>query len=83
MGVCTWGLYRLRRIWFGLAWELSRVPSDVALAQRVAAHVQRRIAEDDWRPYRSRQDVVRAWARLGGIRLQVMQALNLLNEASS
>lgn len=56
-------------------------PSDVAVAQRVAAHMQRRIAEDDWRPYRSRQDAVRAWARLGGIRLKVIEALNLLNEA--
>ncbi len=64
----------------GRTLPLSR-PSDVAVAQRVAAHMQRRITEDDWRPYRSRQDAVRAWARLGGIRLQVMQALNLLNEA--
>jgi hypothetical protein len=54
--------------------------SDVAVALRVAAHRQRRIAEDDWRPYRSREDAVRAWTRLGGIRLQVMQALNLLHE---
>lgn len=54
--------------------------SDVAVALRVAAHLQRRIAEDDWRPYRSREDAVRAWTRLGGIRLQVMQALNLLHE---
>jgi hypothetical protein len=56
-------------------------PSDVTVAQRVAAHLQRRIAEDDWRPYRSREDAVRAWSRLGGIRLQVMQALGLLHEA--
>ncbi|MFO7628284.1 MAG: hypothetical protein R6W06_01960 [Prochlorococcaceae cyanobacterium] len=55
--------------------------SDVAVAQRVAAHFQRRIAEDDWRPYRSREDAVRVWTRLGGIRLQVMQALSLLNES--
>jgi hypothetical protein len=54
--------------------------SDVAVALRVAAHLQRRIAEDDWRPYRSREEAVRVWSRLGGIRLQVMQALNLLHE---
>jgi hypothetical protein len=54
--------------------------SDVAVALRVAAHLQRRIAEDDWRPYRSREEAVRVWSRLGGIRLQVMQALNLLDE---
>ena len=55
--------------------------SDVAVALRVAAQFQRRIAEDDWRPYRSRKDAVRTWTRLGGIRFQVMQALSLLNES--
>jgi hypothetical protein len=55
--------------------------SDVAVALRVAAHVQRRIAEDNWRPYRSKQDAVQAWSRLGGIRFQVMQALGLLKES--
>ena len=55
--------------------------SDVAVALRVAAHVQRRIAEDNWRPYRNKQDAVQAWSRLGGIRFQVMQALGLLKES--
>ena len=55
--------------------------SDVAVALRVAAHFQRRIAKDDWRPNRSRKDAVRAWTRLGGIRFQVMQAPSLLNES--
>ena len=40
-------------------------PSDVTVARRDAAHFQRRIAEDNWRPYRSRADAVRAWTRLG------------------
>lgn len=35
----------------GATLRLAR-PSDVAVAQRVAAHFQRRIAEDDWRPGR-------------------------------
>lgn len=64
----------------GTTLRLAR-PSDVAVARRVAAHFQRRIAEDDWRPYRSRADAVRAWTRLGGIRLQVMEALGLLSES--
>jgi hypothetical protein len=63
----------------GTSLQLAR-RSDVAVALRVAAHFQRRIAEDDWRPYRSRKDAVGAWTRLGGIRLQVMEALSLLNE---
>ena len=29
-------------------------PSDVAVAQRVAGHMQRRIEEDDWRPYNNK-----------------------------
>jgi hypothetical protein len=64
----------------GTSLQLAR-RSDVAVALRVAAHFQRRIAEDDWRPYRSRKDALLAWTRLGGIRLQVMEALSLLNES--
>ena len=37
-------------------------PSDKAVAQRVAAHIQRRIVEDDWRPYASKADALAAWA---------------------
>ena len=64
----------------GTTLQLAR-RSDVAVALRVAAHFQRRIAGDDWRPYRSRKDALRAWSRLGGIRFQVMQALSLLKES--
>ena len=52
-------------------------PSDVAVAQRVAAHIQRRIEEDDWRPYKSKEEAVAAWSKLGGIRVKVMDALGL------
>ena len=52
-------------------------PSDVAVAQRVAAHLQRRIKEDDWRPYKSKTEAVAAWSKLGGIRMKVMDALGL------
>ena len=52
-------------------------PSDVAVAQRVAAHIQRRIEEDDWRPYKSKAEAVAAWSKLGGIRLKVMDAFGL------
>ena len=57
--------------------ELS-VPSNVAVAQRVASHMQRRITEDDWRPFKSKEEAVKAWAKLGGIRVQVLKALGLL-----
>ena len=52
--------------------------SDRAVVERVTRHIQRRIDEDDWRPYRSQADALRAWTRLGGIRVQVLEALNLL-----
>ena len=59
-----------------------KAASDARVAERVAQHLQRRIEEDDWRPYKSKEEALRAWSRLGGIRLQVMQALGLLNDSS-
>ena len=53
-------------------------PSDKAVVQRVAAQIQRRIAEDDWRPYASKADALDAWKKLGGIRLKVLKAFNLV-----
>ena len=53
-------------------------PSDKAVVKRVAAHIQRRIAEDDWRSYASKADALAAWQKLGGIRSKVLRALNLL-----
>ena len=55
-----------------------KAASDAKVAERVAAQMQRRIKETDWRPYKSKAEALRAWSRLGGIRLQVMQALGLL-----
>ncbi len=52
--------------------------SERAVAERVVGHIQRRIKEDDWRPYKCKADAVQAWLRLGGIRAQVLEALNLL-----
>ncbi|KZR89057.1 hypothetical protein MITS9509_03126 [Synechococcus sp. MIT S9509] len=60
-----------------------KAASDARVAERVAGHLRRRIAEDDWRPYRSKEEALHAWSRLGGIRLQVMQALGLLKTPDS
>ena len=54
------------------------VPSDRLVVDRVARHMQRRLAENDWRPYGSQVDALQAWARLGGIRVDVLRALDLL-----
>ncbi len=55
-----------------------KVPSDRVVAERVVRHIQRRIHEDDWRPYTCKADALRAWVRLGGIRVQVLYALKLV-----
>ena len=60
-----------------------KAASDAKVAERVAAQMQRRVKEDDWRPYQSKAEAVQAWSRLGGIRLQVMQALGLLEGPDS
>ena len=54
------------------------VPSDRLVVDRVARQMQRRLAENDWRPYGSKADALKAWARLGGIRVDVLRALDLL-----
>ena len=55
-----------------------KASSDRVVAERVVRHIQRRIDEDDWRPYTCKADALQAWLRLGGIRAQVLEALNLL-----
>ena len=52
--------------------------SDRVVAERVMRHIQRRMDEDDWRPYTCKADAVQAWFRLGRIRAQVLEALNLV-----
>ena len=55
-----------------------KVASDRAVAERVARHMQRRLAEDDWRPYASKTKALESWSRLGGIRVAVLQALDMI-----
>ena len=55
-----------------------KTSSDRAVAERVMRHIRRRMDEDDWRPYTCKADAVQAWFRLGGIRAQVLEALNLV-----
>ena len=57
---------------------LLKASSDRVVAERVARHIKRRLDEDDWRPYTCKADAVQAWFRLGGIRAQVLEALNLV-----
>ena len=54
------------------------VASDRMVVERVAKHMQRRISEDDWRPYSSKAKALEAWSRLGGIRVAVLQALDMI-----
>ena len=43
-----------------------------------AAHVQRRIEKDDWLPFQSKEDAQQSWQKLGGIRVQVLRAYDLI-----
>ena len=74
------GLHRSQQMQItvnGQAIKLS-VPSDRAVVERVAAQIDRRVAEDDWRPHSSREVALKCWAKLGGIRVAVLQAKGLL-----
>ena len=53
-----------------------RFKSDAVVAQRVAAHIQRRIEEDDWLPFQSREDAF--MAKPGGIHVQVLMTYDLI-----
>ena len=56
-----------------------RFKSDAVVAQRVAAaHIQRRIEEDDWLPFQSKEDALQSWQKLGGIRVQALRAYDLI-----
>ena len=55
-----------------------RFKSDAVVAQRVAAHIQRRIEDDDWLPFKSKEDALQSWKKLGGIRVQVLRAYDLI-----
>ena len=55
-----------------------RFKSDAVIAQRVAAHIQRRIKEDDWLPFQSKKEALESWQKLGGIRAQVLRAYDLI-----
>ena len=52
--------------------------SDESVALRVAAHIERRVEEDDWLPYKNKQDALSAWRKLGGIRVKVLEAYDLI-----
>ena len=55
-----------------------RFKSDAVVAQRVAAHIQRRIEEDDWLPFQSKKEALESLQKLGGIRAQVLRAYDLI-----
>ena len=47
-----------------------RFKSDAVVAQRVAAHIQRRIEEEDWLPFQSKEDALQSWQILGAFALR-------------
>ena len=55
-----------------------RFKSDAVVAQRVAAHVQRRIEEDDWLPFQSKEDALQSWQKLGGYSRSGIETYDLI-----
>ena len=55
-----------------------RFKSDAVVAQIVAAQTQRQIEKDDWLPFQSKDDALQSWQKLGGIRVQVLRAYDLI-----
>lgn len=55
-----------------------KASSDRVVDERVMRKIHRRHDEDDWRPHCSQSNSLRTWACLGGIRPQVLEALNLI-----
>ena len=55
-----------------------RFKSDAVVAQRVSAHIQPRIEEDDWIPFQSKEDALQSWRKLGGIRAEALRAYDLI-----
>ena len=55
-----------------------KVKSDESVALRVAGHIASRVKEDDWLPYKNKQDALSAWRKLGGIRVKVLEAYDLI-----
>ena len=55
-----------------------RFKSYAVVAQRVGTHIQRRIEEDDWLPFQTKENALQSWQKLGGIRVQVLRAYDLI-----
>ncbi len=55
-----------------------RFKSDAVVVRRVAAHIERRLNDNDWRPYRTKDEAIAAWSKLGGLRLAVLRAYKLI-----
>mgnify|MGYP001185929567 FL=1 len=53
-------------------------PSDRAVVERVVAFIDRKVAEDDWRPHASKEAALKSWSKLNGIRAAVLRAKGLL-----
>ena len=53
-------------------------PSDRAEIKRVVSVIDRKIAEDDWRPFASKEAAVQRWSELKGVRAAVLRAKGLI-----
>ena len=53
-------------------------PKDREVIQRLVEIIDRRVAEDDWSPYSSKEEAVKRWSELKGVRAAVLRAKGLI-----
>ena len=72
----------IERLEFGLRWEAYRLAyfSSIGHSTKVAVLTAKlqKLEEDDWLPFRSKEDALQSWQKLGGIRVQVLMAYDLI-----
>ena len=53
-------------------------PKDRAEIQRVVEIIDRKVASEDWSPYSSKEEAVKSWSELKGVRAAVLRAKGLI-----
>ncbi|MDA9661378.1 hypothetical protein N9T35_00110 [bacterium] len=53
-------------------------PKDRAEIKRVVEIIDRKVASEDWRPYSSKEECIKSWSELKGVRAAVLRAKGLI-----
>ena len=53
-------------------------PEDHAEIQRAVEIIDRKVASEDWRPYSSKEECIKRWSELKGVKAAVLRAKGLI-----